>query len=110
MCLLCFNFNDVKFCGSIFIALKLLLHFNFLQSGWVDVMLSHKELLQDVLDQISNLVQREEFTKSLVALGLVDPFQQGQSNQYAENAESRSVFPDQTFGTIYDRQEFKVIP
>lgn len=48
-------------------------------------MLAHKSLLQEVFEQVSTHVQREEFTKSLVTLGLLDPSQQGCAAQYSEN-------------------------
>ncbi|KAE8752100.1 hypothetical protein FOCC_FOCC001262 [Frankliniella occidentalis] len=77
-------------------------------SGWIDVMLSHKELLQDVFDQISNLVQREEFTKSLVTLGLIDSSQNACSSQYPENTESINMFAGQAASSECGQTEGKL--
>ncbi|XP_034251805.1 uncharacterized protein LOC117651669 isoform X2 [Thrips palmi] len=67
-------------------------------SGWVDLMLSHKSLLQQVFEQVSIHVQREEFTKSLLSLGLIDP-QQGCAAPYSENVEGCSSYVPSTSTT-----------
>lgn len=72
-------------------------------SGWVDIMLSHKSLLQEVFNQVSNHVQREEFTRSLLTLGLIDPSQQGCAT--ADNAEACSSYIQSTSSTMEKSDE-----
>lgn len=56
----------------------------------VDLMVTNKKLLQDVYDQVSNFVQREEFNKCMVTLGMLDPCKLTSLNQFSENTESYS--------------------
>ena len=79
-----------------------------MQSGWVDVLLSNKVLLQKVFDQFCNTVQREEFTKSLVALGLIDPSQQECATQHSESAESECSPIAQAASSAANMPEVKV--
>lgn len=69
-------------------------------------MLSHKSLLQEVFEQVSNLVQREEFTKSLVTLGLIDP-QQGCA-AYPEDAGGCSSYVQSASSTL-EKSDGKVM-
>ncbi|KAJ1530441.1 hypothetical protein ONE63_005346 [Megalurothrips usitatus] len=72
-------------------------------AGWVDVIIKHKSVFQDVCEQVSNIVQREEFTKSVVTLGLINPSQQECASQYSEKCSSSSGQATSSFEKTEDK-------
>lgn len=52
----------------------------YFQGELIKNLLAHKEALQDLLVELCELVQRDSFSQSLVALGLLDPSLSAGSN------------------------------